>query len=383
MKGGPQNWVPNREPELGPGASKKNDRHSGLSLSFFGQDRAKVKAFLQWVHLAGSGTTKIPLYINMDETSLCFNYGRRRGLLVSKRALPPNRKYRKEQVKSGDLKAYVSLLGFFTHDTTIQAKLPQIFIGNTHRFTKKLLNKISSAVPKNFYLFREQSSWNNHNLMRKALSLLVRHLKDYQESHEFVLVLDVARCHVHSSIFSLASRLGVRLVFVPAKLTWLLQPADTHVFARFKFRLRQLWHSLLVASSSGTVSNETWLIEVMETARKLFSGVKWAPAFKAAGMLDSSYVSDRVMQQVGWDSLPVLPEEALSVQQLKYVFPQRTRIVFRSSLFSWCLPKAAPKAKPSSASSSSSSAPPVVPVAELEGPISSRTRLKRKTFVFV
>lgn len=322
----------------------------------------------------------------MDETSLCFNYGRRRGLLVSKRALPPGRKYRKEQVKSGDSKAYVSFLAFFTHDTSIQAKLPQILIGNsnTHRFTKKLLNKVSSYVPKNFYLFREQSSWNNHNLMRKTLTLLVQHLRDYQGSHEFILVLDVARCHVHSSIFSLASRLGVRIVFVPGKLTWLLQPADTHVFARFKLCLRQLWHSLLAASSAGTVSSEVWLVEVMRAARKLFNGVKWAPAFKAAGMLDQTYVSIRILRQVGWEALPALPQEALTVEQLKFVFPKRTRIVFRSSLFSWCLPKAVAKAKPSAASSSSS-APSVLPPTEAPeppGPISARTRLKRKAFVF-
>ena len=370
-------------PKLGPKAGLKSARILCQFLQFVTKT-AEVKAFLQWVHLARSGTAKIPLYINMDETSLCFNYGRRRGLLVSKRALPPGRKYRKEQVKSGDLKAYVSFLAFFTHDTSIQAKLPQILIGNTHRFTQKLLNKVSSYVPKNFYLFREQSSWNNHNLMRKALTLLVQHLRDYQGSHEFILVLDVARCHVHNSIFSLASRLGVRIVFVPGKLTWLLQPADTHVFARFKLCLRQLWHSLLAASSSGTVSNEVWLVEVLRAARQLFNGVKWAPAFKAAGMLDPTYVSIRILRQVGWEALPDLPLEALTVEQLKYVFPKRTRIVFRSSLFSWCLPKAVAKAKPSAASSSSS-APPVLPpteVPEPPGPISARTRLKRKAFVF-
>ena len=345
------------------------------------QNAPKVKAFLQWAQLARSATAKIPLYINLDETSLCLCNGRRRGLLVSKRALPPNRKHRREQVKSGDTKAYVSLLAFFTHDTAVQAKLPQIIVGNKHRFTVKLLNKISSKVPKNFYLFREDSSWNNHNLMRKVLSLLVQHLKDFRDTHQFILVLDVARCHVHGSIFALASRLGIRVVFVPAKLTWLLQPADTHAFARFKHRLRQLWLNLLVESDSGTVPHEVWIPAVMECARKLFCGVKWEPAFKAAGLLGSAHLSSRVMEQVGWETLPVLPENVLSIEQLKCIFPKRTRFSFRNSLFSWCLPKASATAKAKAVSALSSSVPLAIPHAELEGPISSRTRLKRKTFI--
>ena len=87
------------------------------------------------------------------------------------------------------------------------------------------------------------------------------------------------------------------------------------------------------------------------------------------------------MEQVGWETLLVLPEDVLSIEQLKCIFPKRTRISFRNSLFSWYLPKASAKAKAKAVSAPSSSVPLAIPLAELEGPISSRTRLKRKTFI--
>ena len=45
-----------------------------------------------------------------------------------------------------------------------------------------------------------------------------------------VLLMDCARQHIHRSVFDAAARQGVRLVLIPAKLTWLLQPCDAHVF---------------------------------------------------------------------------------------------------------------------------------------------------------
>ena len=46
-----------------------------------------------------------------------------------------------------------------------------------------------------------------------------------------VLLMDCARQHIQQSVFEAAARLGVRLVWIPAELRWLLQPCDAHVFS--------------------------------------------------------------------------------------------------------------------------------------------------------
>ena len=97
--------------------------------------------------------------------------------------------------------------------------------------------------------------------MRKAICILAKHLKDYVATHQLILVLDVAGCRLHHTICSLAKQKGMLLLYIPGKLTWLLQPADTHVFCRLKRRLRQLWLDLAVRSASGDAE---WLAEVFK-----------------------------------------------------------------------------------------------------------------------
>lgn len=92
------------------------------------------------------------MYINMDETSVAYNYGRGKGFVVSKRALPTGKKHRKESCSSRDKKANVTYLSFVTHDTAVQPKLPQFFIGNAHLFTLKLVGDVAPQLPAGYYM---------------------------------------------------------------------------------------------------------------------------------------------------------------------------------------------------------------------------------------
>lgn len=316
------------------------------------------------------GKGKIPLFINMDETSVAYNYGKAKGLVVAKHALPPGKSHRKEPIKSSDARTNISLLAFVTHDSSIQPKLPQIFIGNAHSFTYKLLKALSSKIPGGYHLWREDSSWNNHRIMCKALRLLVKCLKDYLTSHQLILVMDVARCHLHNSIFSLAKRLDVILMYVPAKLTWLLQPADTHVFFRLKKRLRQRWLDLRVQSESGEISHSDWLVAIFDVVGKLFCGFHWENAFTSDGLLDECRVGSRVLGELGWDSPKALPSGVLTNEQLSCIMPKRFKSQ-HAAIFSWALPKAkaVPKGK---------AKPKPAVVAPSPGPISGGTRSKKK-----
>ena len=307
---------------------------------------SEVLAWLQWLKFAaGCSPEKIPLVVNLDESVMKLNYGQNRGLLIDRRHLPPNHKHRREQVSSADAKAALTFIGFITPDSSIQPKLPQIILGNKHKLTLGLVAELTALKPENFRIWREESSWTCKSIMCRILTLLNTCLAEYKGTHQVILVLDVASCHYHSSVLAYATRLGIRLVFVPGRLTWLLQPLDSHCFARLKLRLREKWLSLATESETGTVSYKTWLCAVFEIVPSVLCGLKWKPAFKANGLLGEHLVSDRILEQVGWAKPPVVPGCILSEEQLKSVFPKRAK-VSRNSLFSWHLkPKAKPKAK--------------------------------------
>ena len=72
---------------------------------------SKVASYLQWAKCCRNNLGgKKPLFINMDETSVSFHYGRQKGLVVSRHYLPPNWKHKKE---------------FMSHDTHRLKMLPQ------------------------------------------------------------------------------------------------------------------------------------------------------------------------------------------------------------------------------------------------------------------
>ena len=63
--------------------------------------------------------------------------------------------------------------------------------------------------------------------------------------------------------------LGIWLVFVPSKITSLVQPLDTHGFAGFKAWLRKQYALLRSKSHEGLVSRLEWL-RVLQSAKAQF-----------------------------------------------------------------------------------------------------------------
>ena len=303
----------------------------------------KVIAYLQFAKAVRS-TDKIPLYVNMDETSVSSSYAQGKGLIISKRALPPGMKHKRVQVSSGEDKSHISYLAFLTHNKDAQLLLPQIFLGNEHMLTLELLKELAPHIPVNFKFVRGKSGWNSIAYMRTVLCILAKSLESFTATHQIILVLDVAKCHYHRSIWALAKQKGIRLLYVPARCTFLLQPCDTAYFSRLKLRLRQKWQAMRAESSTGALSKLEWLCAVIGIVSALLRGVPGCPAFQAVGLLNEALLSPRILGVLGWQSPMDIPSALPSEEQLKLIFPRRAKFS-RASLFSWSVPKAGAKAK--------------------------------------
>jgi hypothetical protein len=161
---------------------------------------------------------------------------------------------------------------------------------------------------------------------------------------------------------------------VPARLTWLLQPADTHVFARFKFRVRDLWNQSRSESDSlaGNVTLEEWVGIICQAINDVVCSIAWRRAFHHVGLLnDQSQISIRVLARLGVDELGAVSRERPTADQLKLIFPKRTKIsnlcLFPAALAAGAKAQPKPKAKPKPKAS-----------AVISKPISSFTRSKSK-----
>ena len=54
-------------------------------------------------------------------------------------------------------------------------------------------------------------------------------------------------------------RLGVLVVFLPAKLTWLLQVLDVYAFGELKGRMRVAQTAVRVGTATGSVDAGSWV----------------------------------------------------------------------------------------------------------------------------
>ena len=94
--------------------------------------------------------------------------------------------------------------------------------------------------------------------MKDYIRLLYEHLGDLLRLRSVYLLLDLAPCHTHDSIYELAKSKGLRLLFVPPSMTFLLQPTDAHCFSHFKFTVEEAWREQKGRASGGQVTLLMW-----------------------------------------------------------------------------------------------------------------------------
>ena len=219
-----------------------------------------------------------------------------RGLVVSARHWSPCG--RKPVVRSKKARGAVTYVVLICDDSTVQRKLPQFILGNEHRLTRALLASAEAERPANAHVWREKSSWNNHLLMCRILRTLALSLRTWAPDFQPVLILGVASCHLHPTVMQTASSLGIWLHYIPAKLTFLLQPLDTHCFAMFKMKLRRRFNDARRQCPDGQVTPLDWLRILMSLSNQVLGARPWKKAFQQNGLGSGGFSCRRPVQKL-------------------------------------------------------------------------------------
>ena len=202
----------------------------GFNLIF-----AQALAFFQWCNFAlqKAEHEPEPLVINVDETSLAFHWSGLVGTILRESCAADRSKLKERRARA----TYICAI---THDAEVQKLLPQVLLGNSRSFPAKFEESAAEVCPK-LVIWRAKSAWCTQRLMERYFRLLSEHLAPVLTSRNVCVVLDLAPCHLHDSLFTLAHGLGLRLIYVPPGMTSSLQPCDTHYFARFKSLVQERW----------------------------------------------------------------------------------------------------------------------------------------------
>jgi len=240
----------------------------------------KARLFWRWVNWLKDRVEggKQPVFLNLDETSISYSFHGAQGyfakhLIKSRRA--------KTRIRKKELRGSVSHVAIIADKPDVQKCLPQVFIGNRHRFTLGLMAEVVGSKPEFIHLFRRKSSWNNIENMISVLELLAAALGHFPDLQP-ILLLDTVRCHIAPNILRKAAELKLWIAPVPAGLTYLLQPLDVRCFAQHKSFLRSAYRAARIAS--GALSARQWMTLLFQVCTDFLNATPWAPAFCSVGI---------------------------------------------------------------------------------------------------
>ena len=165
----------------------------------------------------------------------------------------------------------------------IQNRLPQVVLVGENQFTEGRAYRLRSEAPDSVHLWRQKRAWMTTDLMVQYILLLGGCLQKFQTTHRFILYLDALRGHVSPRVLRTASRANLWICVIPAKMTWALQPCDTHVFASYKRLLGEEYQRRSGLTAAGDITWELLLVSLWHVVNTLLQGKDWSAAFDSVG----------------------------------------------------------------------------------------------------
>ena len=302
--------------------------------------KKQATAVWQWFHfLVG----QVPpgqkmLLLNLDETSVRFWYEPRLGLRERFKKKTGQRGPAR-QASRGQLRKAITHVAIICDDTAVQAQLPQVILVNERTCTVRTLRSWSPLPGCKAEVWRNKSAWINNKVFADIVNHIGKVLKAHAPDRQAILLMDAHSCHYSEEALTAARSQGIWPCIIPASTTGVLQPLDTHVFARFKMFLRTRLHQLMLNGGNRDLAIEEVLDALMHAMKGVLQKNKWAPVFESSGFGPRFKIRPTLLETLEWSSPPVIAADLPSLAQFQSCFPAGRHIPFMR-LLSGLVPRA-------------------------------------------
>ena len=207
----------------------------------------------------------------------------------------------------------------------LQPLLPQMLICNKNTVRLRDWASLRAALRGNVWLVRQTSAWMSAKLLVVLFDLLARFRDDHCPDRVLLLSMDAARIHLQDEVGAAARSRGIRLLVIPARLTWLLQPLDTHVFFRYKRYLRTEYSRRAATSPNGRLDVFGWMQLVTDCIRTVLCGHAWKKSFDDNGFGErQAALSSFILRELDMQAPPTIADTMPSSELLALLFPRRS-----------------------------------------------------------
>ena len=287
-------------PKLHPIYGARN--RTAFSMRFINvccaRDPVQARSAWRWWNFYESKAPpqKTLLRINIDETSLCVHQGDVKGAIFRRTGADAPLKQR---VSLGKRRRYVTFACTICDDARIQKVLPQFIVANHVTLKAKEMTTIREACRPGFVLIRQKSAWVNEKLFISMIRRIVIALAPFMDSMQPVLFFDCARLHLSGfiafscndsgtlsfagAVLRACQKAQIWPLTIPPKLTWRLQPLDTHCFYSFKTALQHIYQRHRAREAKYDVGTAEFLQCVYQAVELVIEKRSWHNAFNENG----------------------------------------------------------------------------------------------------
>ena len=231
----------------------------------------------------------------------------------------------------GMARAAFTFTAVVCNDAAVQENLPQLMVLSKKLLRKRELQLLEETLPRNVYVVAADSAWMTTHLTCQFVKLIGKVLATSRRGRDVILSMDAAKVHLGQEVVAACTQACMRYLLVPAKMAWLLQPCDTHVFQRLKRALQCAPSDRALTHTNGQTPRLEQMQMLAQTANAVLTGHAWRGAFLADGLLGAQRgVSETIRRTVPHASSQVLPHSAPSAEMLATLFPARQRVPYGS-----------------------------------------------------
>ena len=179
-----------------------------------------------------------------------------------------------------------ALMASVCSDADLQQHLPQVWLPRTpaNGRTSSTTRAVFSEAGHPHEAWHGSQGFCTQRIVVAWLRRVHRVVKRHRQGARLVIVMDVCPVHVVPAVLATARRLHVDVVLVPARLTWLLQILDTHVFAQLKREMRKMIGVARLRSEGPELPIPEHLRMLTQAASKMLVGRSWQHLFPGVGL---------------------------------------------------------------------------------------------------
>lgn len=249
--------------------------------------------------------------LNMDETSLQSPTKRRFGNCPT---LPNACKIGRPAMPRTTPKR-CSLVALICNLPRLQGHLPQVILPRSFgKSPSPKAQRMYASMGSPLEAWHLTSGFNDVHSMMQWLRRIHTKIRQFDPYLQIVLVFDAYTIHIADAVLQLCKRLGIRVIIVPARLTWLLQPLDAMVFQHFKRLLRDKVVAATLAAPQGGIPWPKHMSIVGECVHTTFVQSSWATEMDKMGLATNHKLVRQRLQtllcNIDVDPRPPTEEEA-------------------------------------------------------------------------